>query len=130
MWCASLSHPIYAPLAPWRGLGRSLDALNRAAADADIRTESGRAIRFIAPTGARGPYELRVHETGRIETRDDNLHDWFNALCWLAFPRTWWALLPRALRHLSPGALLPDLRRPVVPGGRSPPASGGTAVHD
>ena len=29
-----------------------------------------------------------MHETGCIETRDDNLHDWFNALCWLAFPRT------------------------------------------
>jgi hypothetical protein len=29
-----------------------------------------------------------VHETGCVETRDDNLHDWFNALCWLAFPRT------------------------------------------
>ena len=28
-----------------------------------------------------------MHETGCIETRDDNLHDWFNALCWLAFPR-------------------------------------------
>ena len=29
-----------------------------------------------------------MHETGCIETRPDNLHDWFNALCWLAFPRT------------------------------------------
>ena len=83
-----MSHPIYAPLAPWLGLGRSLNALNRAAADAEIRTESGRAIRFIAPTGARRPYELRVHETGCVETRGDNLHDWINALCWLAFPRT------------------------------------------
>ena len=68
-------------------LGRSLEALNRAAEQAGIRTESGRPIRFIAPSGARGPYELRVHETGCIETRDDNLHDWFNAFAWLAFPR-------------------------------------------
>ena len=29
-----------------------------------------------------------MHETGRVETRPENLHDWFNALCWLAFPRT------------------------------------------
>lgn len=29
-----------------------------------------------------------MHETGRIETRPENLHDWFNALCWLAFPQT------------------------------------------
>jgi hypothetical protein len=88
LWCASLSHPIYEPLAPWLGLGRSRDALNAAAGRAGITTESGRPIRFIAPAGARGSYELRVHETGCIETRDGNLHDWFNALCWLAFPRT------------------------------------------
>ena len=31
---------------------------------------------------------MQVHETGRIPTRPDNLHDWFNALAWLAFPRT------------------------------------------
>jgi len=82
---ARLRHPIYAPLAPWLGLGRSRDALNQAAAG--IRTESGRPIRFVPPT-ARGPYEVRVYETGCVETRPDNLHDWFNALCWLAFPRT------------------------------------------
>ncbi len=29
-----------------------------------------------------------MHETGCVETRPENLHDWFNALCWLAFPRT------------------------------------------
>src|SRR5436190_11260102 len=82
---ADLAHPIYAPLAPWLAL-RSLDELNHAARG--VRTESGRDIRFVPPSDARGPYELRVHETGRIETRPDNLHDWFNALCWLAFPRT------------------------------------------
>jgi Protein of unknown function (DUF3025) len=42
----------------------------------------------VPPGTARGAYELRVHGTGRIETRPDHLHDWFNALCWLAFPRT------------------------------------------
>lgn len=58
------------------------------AAAAGIRTESGQPIRFVPPTTGRAPYELRVHDTGRIETRAENLHDWFNALCWLAFPRT------------------------------------------
>ena len=29
-----------------------------------------------------------MFETGQVETRPDNLHDWFNALAWLAFPRT------------------------------------------
>jgi hypothetical protein len=83
---ARLSHPIYQPLAPWLGLGRSLDALNEAAAG--ICTESGQPIRFVLPAPATRAYEVRVFETGCIETRPDKLHDWFNALCWLAFPRT------------------------------------------
>ena len=29
-----------------------------------------------------------MHETGSVETRPDNLHDFFNALAWLTFPRT------------------------------------------
>jgi hypothetical protein len=62
--------------------------LNRAAAEADIRAESGHRIEFVAPTPERRSYEIRVFETGRIATRPDNLHDWFNALAWLAFPRT------------------------------------------
>ena len=80
-----LGHPIFAPLAPWLAL-QSLDELNAAAAG--IRTESGQQVRFVAPTAEPGPYEMRVHATGRVETRPENLHDWFNALCWLAFPRT------------------------------------------
>jgi len=87
LWCAAIRHPIYQPLAPWLGLGRTREALNAAAEEAGITTESGMPVRFVPPSGKRGAYELRVHETGRIETRDDSLHDWFNALCWLAFPR-------------------------------------------
>jgi hypothetical protein len=71
---------------PWLGIARSLAALNAAANG--IRTQGGQPIRFVPPGGRRGAYELRVHETGEIETRTENLHDWFNALCWLAFPRT------------------------------------------
>jgi len=33
-------------------------------------------------------YELRVHACGEIATRPCNWHDLFNALAWLAFPRT------------------------------------------
>jgi hypothetical protein len=45
-------------------------------------------VRFVAPGAKDLYYELRVFETGRVETRPDNLHDFFNALAWLAFPRT------------------------------------------
>ncbi|HZM35479.1 MAG TPA: DUF3025 domain-containing protein [Burkholderiales bacterium] len=41
------------------------------------------------PPEAHGPYyEISVYETGRVATRPGSLHDWFNALAWLAFPRT------------------------------------------
>lgn len=33
-------------------------------------------------------YEVRAFQTGCVETRAANLHDFFNALAWLAFPRT------------------------------------------
>ena len=71
---------------PWLGIERSLDALNYAARN--LFTESGRPIRFVPPGPKRAAYELQVHATGCVETRPENLHDWFNALCWLAFPCT------------------------------------------
>jgi hypothetical protein len=37
-------------------------------------------------------YERRISERGEIATRDGNLHDGFNALAWLRFPRTKGAL--------------------------------------
>jgi hypothetical protein len=70
---------------PWLGL-RTLEELNRAAHG--IRTESGHRLEFVAPTADPRPYEMQVYETGRVATRPDNRHDWFNALAWLAFPRT------------------------------------------
>src|SRR5947209_19281554 len=85
---ARLAHPIYDAVRPWLGIERSLAALNAAAEAAALRTASGRPLRFVPPGKRRGAYELRVHDTGRVETRPENLHDWFNALCWLAFPRT------------------------------------------
>lgn len=72
---------------PWLGR-RSHEELSRAAAERDIRTESGQRIEFVVPTTDPLPYELQVFESGRIATRPDNHHDWFNALAWLAFPRT------------------------------------------
>ena len=45
-------------------------------------------MRFVAPGAKDAYYEIKVYETGRVETRPDSLHDFFNALAWLAFPRT------------------------------------------
>ena len=70
-------------------LGRpSLERLNALAEETGLRTESGRPVRFVAPAPAGPYYEVRVFETGCVATRPDSRHDLFNALAWLAFPRT------------------------------------------
>lgn len=49
----------------------------------------GSPVRFVPqadlPDGV--PYETHIFDTGRVPTRD-NLHDFFNGLCWLRFPAT------------------------------------------
>lgn len=42
----------------------------------------------MPPAGADPYYEIHVFDSGRVHTRPENRHDLFNALCWLAFPRT------------------------------------------
>jgi hypothetical protein len=73
---------------PWLGVDRSREALNRLAEERQLRTESGEPVRFVPPGEKDAYYEIKVYETGRVETRPDNLHDFFNALIWLAFPRS------------------------------------------
>jgi hypothetical protein len=87
---ACLDHPIFAPVRSWyEKLGEtSLEALNRLAEETGGRTESGQPVRFVAPSPSDPYYELNVYRTGRVHTRPDNWHDVFNALAWLAFPRT------------------------------------------
>jgi len=73
---------------PWLEGTRSLERLNALAADLDIKTESGKPVRFVPPGPEDPYYEIGVFESGRVATRPESLHDWFNALAWLAFPRT------------------------------------------
>ena len=65
---------------------RTLDDLNRRATR--LKTESGKPLQFVPPGAGDPYYEVRVYESGRVSTRPENLHDWFNALAWLAFPIT------------------------------------------
>ncbi|MFL6563730.1 MAG: DUF3025 domain-containing protein [Burkholderiales bacterium] len=45
-------------------------------------------MRFVPPGPADPYYEVHLFETGQVQSRAGNLHDLFNALAWLAFPRT------------------------------------------
>jgi hypothetical protein len=67
---------------------RSLHRLNALATQLQIRTETGKPVRFVPPGPEDPYYEISVYESGRVATRPESLHDWFNALAWLAFPLT------------------------------------------
>lgn len=96
---------------PWRSLIRYLgtpddrdhnwiDNANWLAANRDIRNSRSQPIRFVL-AGRSEPtkngseqaiaYELVIHESGEVPTRTQGQaawHDYFNALVWLAWPRT------------------------------------------
>ena len=64
------------------------DEFNRQAAALGLRNHAGLPVSFIPqealPEGAA--YEEHIGATGCVPTRD-NLHDFFNGLVWLTFPR-------------------------------------------
>ena len=95
-------------LAPWRGLGQPLaqqlqhdPAVHRALQAA---APPGAPVAFVPqsalPEGAA--YEQYIWDTRRVPTRD-NLHDFFNGLVWLQFPRT-----KRRLNQLQAQAIAAD----------------------
>jgi hypothetical protein len=94
-WKAALDAPIFAALRP--SLSRLSGAdfprhedLN-ALAHSLVVSGGGAAIRFVPPAPVKEPaarYEVRIFETGEVQTRPGNWHDLFNALVWLAFPKT------------------------------------------
>jgi len=91
---ADFSHPIFDPLRPAlealapRDGWPSLERLNALAERMALRTASRHAVRFVAPPGGTPGYEILIHDTGCVPTRARNWHDLFNALVWLAFPRS------------------------------------------
>lgn len=89
------ARPLYEPIAAWLRIfdGNALPdaaALNGALAmlAPPPQVASGVSIRFAPPCKDAAGYEERVYALGVVETRADNWHDFFNALAWLAYPRT------------------------------------------
>jgi hypothetical protein len=84
---------------PWLLPYAALGALVGQAANAKVIPEAGTAdllnhcacapVRFLPQSvlGADQAYEQFIFETGTVPTRD-NLHDFFNGLCWMRFPET------------------------------------------
>ena len=89
-----LASPMFATLAPL--IERlpddhfpTLAELNRLCAERDVVSGGGEPLEFVPQEGKTGePYEKRVYAYGKVLTRDRNMHDLFNALVWLSFPKS------------------------------------------
>ncbi len=97
--------------APWLGPLRDLRphveradwraALTAAARERNACTAQGLPIEFVGADDAGAcAYETHIARTGRVPTRD-NAHDLFNALIWVALPRTKAALNARQAEELA-----------------------------
>jgi hypothetical protein len=100
------NQPAFVHLAPWLNqIGGEdwpdLAALNTLAARQDLRNSLGLPLRFTAQTARCGQhdYEIGIHTSGQVPSRERNWHDLFNALTWLAFPATKAAL--NAVHHAA-----------------------------
>lgn len=106
-----LKSPLFEPLHPF--LQRldcacfpALDDLNALLAlQPGIKTQSGISLRFVGQglgkLAFEAQYEPRCYLSGEVQTREDNLHDLFNALVWLAFPQSKAAINARHYRALT-----------------------------
>lgn len=81
-------HPLSAFLRPWLGDAAGLPDLNRLAREGGLTTGNGAPLSFVPPPADDLGYEERAWLSGEVATRPDNRHDFFNALIWLAFPRS------------------------------------------
>ncbi len=83
--------PLFAPLRPWLAQlpARPDSAALAGLAEAHpVFSENGRQVRFVPPQADGLVYECRIWESGEVETRPDNWHDFFNGLVWLSFPQS------------------------------------------
>lgn len=82
-------HPLSAFLRPWFGdTAPGLAGLNCLACERGLSTGNGAPLSFVPPPSDDLGYEERAWLSGEVATRPDNRHDFFNALIWLAFPRS------------------------------------------
>lgn len=100
------SHPAFSP---YRDLIDQIDpacpmaSLNTLAERLGLRHDNGNPIHFESGDmpGHAAEYEQRIFRSGRIPTRENNPHDFLNALVWLRFPKLKSALNIRHCKMLE-----------------------------
>lgn len=106
----NFSHPAFAPYRELIRLtadGINPDLLNKVSAQFGIcHAYNRKPLRFSSepkPLSA-SEYEQTIAETGIVPTREQNLHDYLNALVWLRFPRLKSAINLRHCQMLAQSA--------------------------
>lgn len=79
-----------------------------------IIAPDGRRIRFVPPQPDGLVYECRIRDTGEVETRPGNWHDFFNALVWLTFPQAKLAISARHVRAMTPAGAARGMERDAL----------------
>ena len=109
-WKERLASPAQDWMRPWvarlPGHFPTCDDLNALLDAREHHTASDHAVRFVAADAlpALEGYEAQVHASGEVPTRAQSWHDLFNALVWLAFPRTKRRINALHLQHLNEAA--------------------------
>ena len=100
-------HALYDSIARWRDAAACQGWPQQA--DFDRLIEHARACgqplpprqRFLRDADPELYYEMHIGSTGEVPTRGDNWHDWFNALCWLSWPRSKLAMNARQVAAIN-----------------------------
>lgn len=70
----------------------TLDQFSNELGKKDIRSHGNQPLQAVAQAGKPEKfddlYESRIYLKGELQTRLENWHDFFNAMCWLQFPET------------------------------------------
>ena len=89
--------PLFAPLRSFAAAAQGAawptpDRLSALTKQAAVFSGGACPLQFTSAAAQSPPaaadYELRIHDAGLVPLREANWHDLFNALVWLAFPRT------------------------------------------
>ena len=78
---------------PYAGMSQwpTLEQFSRELQNKGICSHGGQLVHAVAQAGKPETfddfYESRIYLKGELQTRLSNWHDFFNAMCWLQFPK-------------------------------------------
>jgi hypothetical protein len=121
-----LFYSIFQASLPFAGMSQwpTLEQFSSALHKKNIRSHGGKHVHAVTQSGPpalfEDYYESRIYLKGELQTRLSNWHDFFNAMCWLQFPKIKAAL----------NALHFDYSQQRLPGSNRSPAENAITLFD